>query len=562
MRHVTWERQAIVSTILAISLACTTSPVVPPSAGEAGPPAAPARQAAVPRDDWTTLRGSTLHSPRIEDLRMLGIAGQAMFRRAQRQGQVTPPVQELADASVAAYKAEDWPRAFRLVTRLSMVLQGGTLSEATEVATAYDLLLSRKIAAPGEVIAVELRPLFTLGEGLSGTYTIRLSVLTDALDAVQRLAPLSLVRMESIATQLDTAALAAGHYWLAYELFAPSGEPVIKGFRDFTLDAEVGKRVKALLATVRSQPAPDGLPVSVRAGRETVEYLSATFDRMLTGYYSVSRKMAHPMTTHVRVMAMTEEERLDLLRPAEDNEPVSLATDLAFAEELAADLAAGRDPLAGRVGDMHLAYRSRLDGTLQPYRAFIPDGYDPEKRYPLVLGLHGASGDENAFMNGADFKQLGQERGYLLATPYGRGPFGGYQGDSAEDVLEVLDRMQAMYAVDAKAVFLTGHSMGGGGTWRIGFATPERFTALAPIAGAPPPDEIKLQAAPAMPVLYSVGGQDMVVPIGSARRLAKTAEGVLKDFSYREYPDDKHNDVPRSAMRSIFDFFVAHRGGR
>jgi dienelactone hydrolase len=157
------------------------------------------------------------------------------------------------------------------------------------------------------------------------------------------------------------------------------------------------------------------------------------------------------------------------------------------------------------------------------------------------------------------FMEEAQRRGYLLATPNGRGPFGGYRGAAGADVLEVLDRMLAMYPIDPAQVFLTGHSMGGGGTWRVGFQAPDRFAALAPIAGAPPPNAVDLDAAPEMPVLFSAGVKDRTVPIENVRRLARAAEPKLENLTYVEYPEDGHADVPDSAMLPIFDFFDKHR---
>src|SRR5262249_49501668 len=66
--------------------------------------------------------------------------------------------------------------------------------------------------------------------------------------------------------------------------------------------------------------------------------------------------------------------------------------DLGLATALAESLLAGRNPLATRASDMRLAYRSPVDGTLQPFRVFVPDGYDPSKKYPLIVALHGATG--------------------------------------------------------------------------------------------------------------------------------------------------------------------------
>src|SRR5262249_16876201 len=124
-----------------------------------------------------------------------------------------------------------------------------------------------------------------------------------------------------------------------------------------------------------------------------------------------------------------------------------LPQDLDYTEAILSSLVAGKNPLEGRTGDLRMAYRSAIDNTLQPFRVFLPQGYGASRKYPLIVALHGATGDENTYLdryNTPDgkslFKKLAQERGYVLATPNGRGPYGMYVDNSEKDVLEVIDR--------------------------------------------------------------------------------------------------------------------------
>jgi len=50
----------------------------------------------------------------------------------------------------------------------------------------------------------------------------------------------------------------------------------------------------------------------------------------------------------------------------------------------------------------------------------------------------------------------------------------GYSKDSGgeQDILDVMELVKSHYSVDASRIYLGGHSMGGGGTWRIGLAYP------------------------------------------------------------------------------------------
>ncbi|MCH8853387.1 MAG: hypothetical protein IID41_12165, partial [Planctomycetes bacterium] len=115
--------------------------------------------------------------------------------------------------------------------------------------------------------------------------------------------------------------------------------------------------------------------------------------------------------------------------------------------------------------------RSPVDGELGPFRIFVPEGYDPDQAYPFVIALHGAGGDENSFMDRYQglYKKNAQDRGYIVASVNGRGPYGGYRGDSGQDVIDVLDMIEATYRIDKDRRYIMVHSMGGGGTVLVGF---------------------------------------------------------------------------------------------
>jgi predicted esterase len=508
--------------------------------------------------DLTLLEGRTLRPAGQDDVRMLGIMGGSILRTAQQQGRATPELEAIVERAMAAAQGDRTTEAFRYATRAIALLQGAELTEGLEVATALDVRLDRKIVAPGDELQVEVDPLFTLDRPLEQTYTVHLAVYAGE-ERVVTLGPHPIRTIERFAAMLPTERFAAGYHVVMYELRDAAGERIVYGFRDFIVAPTVGKRVAALREQLERIRGTEWQDPRRRAAAETVEYFADLIGRATEEYVTVARKKMHAMTWYVRYMTSSEAGIQVYLRVAQGAEPFRLDEDLALVESLAEALLAGNDPFAERTGDLHLAHRSSIDHTLQPYRAFIPEGYNPAERYPLVIGLHGASGDENSFMGRQEFKGIAQDRGYLLATPNARGPFTGYQGNAGTDVLEVVDRMLAMYAIDPEQVFLTGHSMGGGGTWRVGFRAPDRFAALAPIAGGPPPTEIDLGSAPELPVLFSAGVKDRVVPIERLRRVAEVAGQKLKNFTYVEYPEDGHPEVPASAIVPIFDFFDSHR---
>lgn len=513
-----------------------------------------------PVRDPAKLEGKILNKINPDDVLVLGILGRSLINEAQVKGERVPLAHlQLLALGVKAYNAKDYETAYRYGTRFVLLRRGITLDEGTEVASAFDFKLDRKIVSHEDTLTALLQPIFTLGTPLSGTYTARLTLLSLAGNPVAMLPAVAIKDMVDVRVTVPVRGLKDGKYTVQCELVSPAGQSLVTSDRPFLVHAEVRPRVNALAAQLADIKAKDQ-PSEFRrqATREALEFIVELFQRTLTEYVAPMSRASHPMVTRLRGM--------DLNRYL--SEPFDINKDLDLARDLAEGLLRGGDPLATRTGDLHLAYRSAVDQTLQPFRVYVPSGYNPARKYPLVVALHGATGDENTYMdryarpgtNESLFKKLGEERGYLLVTPNGRGTFGGYNGASERDVLDVLDRVLKLYSVDPRQVFLTGHSMGAAGTWLIGFRHPERFAALAPLAGRPQDlKSIPLAKAPTMPVLMFHGGKDTISTPQGARELAKMARKELKHFKYVEHPADDHFVIGVTSMPAIFDFFDARR---
>jgi len=152
-------------------------------------------------------------------------------------------------------------------------------------------------------------------------------------------------------------------------------------------------------------------------------------------------------------------------------------------------LAALQAPLAHAGGrNLALTYRSRVDGSAKPYRLYVPASYDGSRPYPLVVALHGTTGDQNTFF--ANPKYLIQpiaaaadEHGVIVLSPYGRGPRE-WRGTGELDLFEAMAEVRRSYRIDPDRVYLTGHSMGGTGSAHVDFHHPDLFAAVAPLASA------------------------------------------------------------------------------
>ncbi|MEO0512644.1 MAG: alpha/beta fold hydrolase [Planctomycetota bacterium] len=151
------------------------------------------------------------------------------------------------------------------------------------------------------------------------------------------------------------------------------------------------------------------------------------------------------------------------------------------------------------------------------------DKIDPEdagERYPLVLFLHG-SGERGDDLSKVKLwgvpKRLATGKGRwadfpaIVVSP--QCPAENERWDT-DELLALIDSIEARYRVDPDRVYVTGLSMGGYATWALAERAPERFAAIVPICGGYPYAPI---AAPRrlrrLPAWAFHGDADQIVPV-------------------------------------------------
>lgn len=215
-----------------------------------------------------------------------------------------------------------------------------------------------------------------------------------------------------------------------------------------------------------------------------------------------------------------------------------------------------------------VTFRSEIDGSVQYYAlrpAVSEDGKaeNAATGLPLIFTLHGAS-----------VEAIGQADAYQskpwanIVAPTNRRPYGfDWEDWGRLDAVEVLDQAISTLKPDERRLYLTGHSMGGHGTWQLGAHFAPRFAAIAPSAGwvsfrsytgAPASDSgtaideiLRRAASPSdtlalkdnygsLGVYILHGDLDDNVPVEQAREMRKVLGGFHPDFAYYERPGAGH----------------------
>lgn len=245
-------------------------------------------------------------------------------------------------------------------------------------------------------------------------------------------------------------------------------------------------------------------------------------------------------------------------------------------------------PIQLRVRSAHdtinRTFVSEIDGSVQ-YYAVRPASGDGGA---LVLSLHGAS-----------VQATGQADAYspkpwcTIVAPTNRRPYGfDWEDWGRLDGMEVLDRAIGELHPDPSRIYLTGHSMGGHGSWHLGVTYPDRFAAVGPSAGwisfwtysagrrpdprsdveamlqraASPSDTLALASnLESMGVYILHGDKDDNVPVEQARHMRDALSKFHHDLQYHEQPGAGHwwesSDEPGAECLDwapMFDLF-AHR---
>ncbi len=199
-------------------------------------------------------------------------------------------------------------------------------------------------------------------------------------------------------------------------------------------------------------------------------------------------------------------------------------------------------PTDSETGTLHIKTVYPPDGRKRSYRLHIPRNYAADKKYPLVVVIHGAFSNAKKMEKETGFSELADREDFIVLYPDGIGLFGLLQtwnaghccGKAAKDdvddtgfIQHTISEVRNRYSVDRKRIYMAGMSNGGMMAYRYAAEKSREIAALAVVAGCigsekqdgekkwvlPRPDD-------PVPLFIVHGEDDFVVPFdgGFGRR--------------------------------------------
>lgn len=218
----------------------------------------------------------------------------------------------------------------------------------------------------------------------------------------------------------------------------------------------------------------------------------------------------------------------------------------------------GLYPPAPPTGPLHLSIQ--VDGEPTDYALYVPETYSPAVPYPLILCLHGAGFNGDAYLERWQAR-LGEKS--ILACP--TMAQGAWWSPEAEGlILAVIDSVRSKYRIDPNRIFLTGMSNGGIGSYLIGIFHADRFAAIAPMASGIPEEIFPFLKNLSSTGIYIIhGSKDEVMPVSLSREVSDYLKEEGIHYTYREH-DLEHpmaggHFFPREELPALVAWFEQQR---
>lgn len=187
------------------------------------------------------------------------------------------------------------------------------------------------------------------------------------------------------------------------------------------------------------------------------------------------------------------------------------------------------------------------------FSIYVPEYYDPDTAWPLIVALHGGSGSGRGFL--WSWLRDARTRGAILVSPTAIGRTWALSGPDLDtpNLGRLLNYVRGRWNIDETRMLLTGMSDGGTFTYVSGLEPTSPFTHLGPVAAAFHPMLAGFAEPTRMaglPIHIVHGALDWMFPVDMAREAATDLARAGAAVTYVEIDDLSHT-YPREANAAI-----------
>ena len=185
-----------------------------------------------------------------------------------------------------------------------------------------------------------------------------------------------------------------------------------------------------------------------------------------------------------------------------------------------------------------------------PYLLYVPEDYDTNHQYPLILFMHGVgeTGPRLDILKNQVIPKLiedGQDYPFIIASPHLN--YNQFWDQETDTVASFIAQLQSEFPIDPDRIYIAGLSLGGSGAWHFALSYPELPAAVVSMAGFYDYGSNKVPSnicdVASIPFWVVHGGRDETVPLTWEQSLVDALMECGAEVQFTVYPDADHTQT-------------------
>jgi len=190
------------------------------------------------------------------------------------------------------------------------------------------------------------------------------------------------------------------------------------------------------------------------------------------------------------------------------------------------------------------SFQSKHTAMNLPYQILLAQNYKKNKKYPLIIHLHGYDKRGNDNQKPLErvenyFYQAQEHKDCIVIIPQCPKNLTWESAKVRQTTFELIQEIEKNYSIDTQKIYITGLSMGGFGVWSFLESYPQKFAAAIAICGGGNPESVPKFKNTVLWIFH--GAKDESVSVENSRKMFNALKKAGAKPKYREYPELAHN---------------------